>query len=61
MEPIRKTLLAICVLLLLIGIGTEGFMYLEGLSQLDAFYLTVVTFTTVGELTNNNIPTTGFN
>ncbi len=47
MEPIRKTLLAICVLLLLIGIGTEGFMYLEGLSQLDTFYLTVVTFTTV--------------
>jgi len=48
MEPIRKALLAICVLLLLIGIGTEGFMYLEGLSQLNAFYLTVVTLTTVG-------------
>lgn len=48
MEPIRKALFAICVLLLLIGIGTEGFMYLEGLSQLDAFYLTVVTLTTVG-------------
>jgi len=48
MEPIRHALIAICLLFLVIVVGTVGFAYLEGLSLFDAFYMTIVTITTVG-------------
>ena len=48
MEPIRHALIAICLLFLVIVVGTVGFVYLEGLSLFDAFYMTIVTITTVG-------------
>lgn len=48
MEPIRHVLIAICLLFLVIVVGTVGFVYLEGLSLFDAFYMTIVTITTVG-------------
>ena len=48
MEPIRHAIIAICSLLLVVMVGTVGFMYIEGLSLLNAFYLTITTVTTVG-------------
>jgi voltage-gated potassium channel len=48
MEPIRHALIAVCLLLVVIAIGVVGFTYLEGLSLFDAFYMTIVTITTVG-------------
>jgi voltage-gated potassium channel len=40
--------LALCILFVVAMIGTGGFMYLEGLTFLDALYLTITTITTVG-------------
>ena len=48
MEPIRHVIIAICSLLLVVVGGTVGFMYLEGLTPLNAIYMTIVTITTVG-------------
>ena len=48
MEPIRHALIAICLLFLVIVVGTVGFVYLEGLTPSNAIYMTIVTITTVG-------------
>ncbi len=48
MEPIRRALIGICLLLLVVVIGVVGFWYLEGLIFFKAFYLTIITITTVG-------------
>lgn len=48
MKPIRHVVVALSLLLLMIVIGTLGFAYLEELSLFDAFYMTIVTITTVG-------------
>ncbi len=48
MEPIRHALIAICLLFLVIVVGTIGFVYLEGLTPSNAIYMTIVTITTVG-------------
>ena len=44
----RGLLIAICLLFLVIVVGTVGFVYLEGLTPSNAIYMTIVTITTVG-------------
>ena len=44
-SPIFRAVLALTFLLI---IGISGYMLIEGWSLLDAVYMTVVTFTTVG-------------
>lgn len=47
-EPIGQLRVALLVLLLIMGIGTGGYMVLEGYGWLDALYMTVITIATVG-------------
>lgn len=44
----RRYLLLALVPLILMGIGTGGYMLLEGWSAFDSLYMTVITLTTVG-------------
>lgn len=39
---------AVFLILLIVGIGTVGFMWIEGYGLLDAFYTTIITVATVG-------------
>ena len=48
MTTSRKLQLAIFGLLLVLVVGVVGFMILEGLSPIDALYMTVITLSTVG-------------
>lgn len=48
MDPVRHFKISIGVLLLLLTVGTCGYMALEGWSLLDALYMTVITLGTVG-------------
>ena len=48
MDPVRHFKISIGVLLLLLTVGTSGYMTLEGWSLLDALYMTVITLGTVG-------------
>lgn len=48
MDSGRKLLFSILLVLALTGIGTLGFMVLEGWNLIDSFYMTVTTLTTVG-------------
>ena len=48
MNPIKQLKLPIFVLLLLVSLGTGGYMVIEGWRFLDAFYMTVITLGTVG-------------
>jgi voltage-gated potassium channel len=45
---LRRFLLTLSVPALLVGIGTAGYVLVEGWSVLDALYMTVITITTVG-------------
>lgn len=45
---IRNVRIALYVLLLIIAVGVAGFMFIAGYSMLDAFYMTVITLSTVG-------------
>lgn len=45
MQKLRLTLLA---LMLVVAIGTVGFIILEGMNPLDALYMTIITLSTVG-------------
>lgn len=47
-KPLRKLLVALCLLLLVILGGVLGFMYIEGYSFLDALYMTITSVSTVG-------------
>ncbi|MHB0913355.1 MAG: potassium channel family protein [Armatimonadota bacterium] len=47
-EPLKKLRFALLVVLVLIGLGTIGFHYLEGMTLLDAAYTTVIILTTLG-------------
>lgn len=45
---LRRALFVAGILLITIGIGTIGFSAIEGYSAFDAFYMTLITITTVG-------------
>jgi voltage-gated potassium channel len=46
--PLRHWLIAFNLLIVVVAIGVVGYWYLEELTPFEAFYLTVVTVTTVG-------------
>ena len=49
MEDFRKKfLLVISLIVFVIGVGTIGYMSIEGWGFWDSFYMTVITLTTVG-------------
>ena len=48
MDPVRRLKISIGVLLLLLTMGTSGYMIIEGWRLLDALYMTVITLATVG-------------
>jgi voltage-gated potassium channel len=48
MNPIRRLLLGICVLVFIVAIGVTGYIVIEGWSFIDALYMTIITITTVG-------------
>src|SRR5262245_12543427 len=48
LTPARRLLVALIFLVIVTGIGPVGYTLLEGLPPADAFYLTIVTLTTVG-------------
>ncbi|QNB46459.1 hypothetical protein BR63_09115 [Thermanaerosceptrum fracticalcis] len=48
MSVYRKLILSIIIIGLLLLLGTLGYIFLEGWNTLDAFYMTVITISTVG-------------
>lgn len=44
----KKVFIPLVIIPLIISVGTIGFIYLEAMSLVDSFYLTVLTITTVG-------------
>ena len=48
MDPVRHLKISLFVLLMLVSVGTSGFMTIERWSFLDALYMTVITLGTVG-------------
>ena len=48
MHYIRQTIISIALSLVLIGLGSVGYMLIEGWSFMDAFYMTIITLATVG-------------
>ena len=44
----RTLIMAVTLLIVLLSSGTIGYIYLEGLSPIDAFFMTVITISTVG-------------
>jgi voltage-gated potassium channel len=48
MNPVKDLKLSLLVLLLVVSLGTTGYMVIEEWRFLDAFYMTVITLATVG-------------
>jgi len=48
MNPTKSLKISLLILLLLIALSTMGYMILEGWRFLDAFYMTIITVSTVG-------------
>lgn len=48
MNPGRRVGIGIAIVVLLTAAGTAGYMAIEGMSFIDALYMTVITITTVG-------------
>jgi voltage-gated potassium channel len=48
MNPTRRLLWGVCILVTIIAVGVIGYMIIEGWSFTDALYMTIITITTVG-------------
>jgi voltage-gated potassium channel len=48
MNPVKDLKISLFILLMLVSLGTAGYMSIEGWRFLDAFYMTVITLATVG-------------
>ncbi len=48
LSPARRFIIAIAGLVLLMAAGTAGYMLIEGMSSLDALFMSVITLSTVG-------------
>lgn len=48
MNPIKQLKVSLLVFLLVVSLGTTGYMVIEGWQLLDSFYMTVITLATVG-------------
>ncbi len=48
MDPVRRLKISVVILLLLLTMGTGGYMLIEGWRLLDALYMTVITLGTIG-------------
>jgi voltage-gated potassium channel len=48
MNPVKQLKLSLLLLMLLVSLGTAGYMIIEGWRLLDSFYMTVITLGTVG-------------
>ncbi len=48
MKPVHRLFISLIILVFTIGLGTSGFMLIEGWSLLDALYMTIITVSTVG-------------
>jgi voltage-gated potassium channel len=48
MNPVKDLKISLLILLVLVSLGTAGYVSLEGWRSLDAFYMTVMTLATVG-------------
>ncbi len=48
MNPDRKLIFSMLVLVLLVSLGTSGYMIIEGWRFLDSLYMTIITLATVG-------------
>lgn len=60
MNPVKQLKIALAALGLFITLGTAGYMVIEGWGFLDAFYMTIITISTVGyrevrELSNRGV------
>ncbi len=44
----KKLWISLTLLLAVLLFGTSGFYYVEGMTLFDAFYMTVITISTVG-------------
>ncbi|MDQ4063531.1 MAG: potassium channel protein [Actinomycetota bacterium] len=58
-EAVRRIRLAVMALLLIIVVGTFGFVLLEGWSFIDALYMTVISVSTTGYGEINPLDTSG--
>ena len=58
-NPLRQLKSAVFALVLLVLIGSAGYVVLEGWSFLDALYMTVTTITTVGYMEVHSLSRTG--
>ncbi|MBN1436410.1 MAG: potassium channel protein [Sedimentisphaerales bacterium] len=54
----HRLLLALALLLIVVTVGTCGFVWLEGRSFLDALYMTLVTISTLGMTAQDTAPVT---
>jgi voltage-gated potassium channel len=48
MNYLRRTLISIGLSIVLMGVGSAGYMVIEGWNFMDAFYMTIITMATVG-------------
>jgi voltage-gated potassium channel len=55
----RRLVIGVLTLLCVIGVGTSGYVLIEGWSFIDALYMAVTTVTTVGFREVNELSTTG--
>ncbi|HYL60048.1 MAG TPA: potassium channel protein [Candidatus Acidoferrales bacterium] len=48
LSPARRFMIAVAGIVLLLAVGTAGYMAIEGMSLLDALFMSVITISTVG-------------